>query len=232
MKARARRLLDLQARTIWRDLATVLVDARGRVIDVGCGAQPYRGLLPAETWYVGIDSVEAKNHFRYDVLDTSLFSGDRWPVDDESADWVLCTETLEHVLDPPRFLGEAARCLRPNGRLVMTVPFAARWHYVPFDYWRFTPSSLRVLLENAGFANVAVYARGNSVTVACYKVMALVLPLLLPQRRGLLLKAAMVASALLLSPLLVFAAILAECSLLWPGGDDCLGYTVLAQKAG
>ena len=62
---------------------------------------------------------------------------------------------------------------RRGGSILITVPFAARWHFIPHDYWRFTPSSLRHLLEKHHFTDVAVYARGNSVTVACYKVMAL-----------------------------------------------------------
>ena len=90
----------------------------------------------------------------------------------------------EHVPEPGAFLAEASRCLRPGGRLLLTVPFAARWHYIPHDYWRFTPSGLERLLSAAGFRDAAIYARGNSLTVACYKAMALMLPLLLPQQQG------------------------------------------------
>ena len=68
-----------------------------------------------------------------------------------SVENVLATETLEHVSRPVRFLAEARRCLSPGGRLMLTVPFAARWHYIPHDYWRFTPSGLRQLLTDAGF---------------------------------------------------------------------------------
>ena len=89
-------------------------------------------------------------------------------------------------------LAEAHRTLRPGGRLLLTVPFAARWHFVPNNYWRFTPSSLRHLLEAAGFGDVAVYARGNAFTVACYKAVALVLPHLFPQRGGAKARAAQV----------------------------------------
>ena len=37
-----------------------------------------------------------------------------WPLDDARADIVLATETLEHVVDPPAFLVEAHRCMRPG----------------------------------------------------------------------------------------------------------------------
>ena len=64
---------------------------------------------------------------------------------------------MEHVPEPAGFLAEASRCLRPGGRLLLTVPFAARWHYIPHDYWRFTPSALERLLSAAGFDRIAIY---------------------------------------------------------------------------
>lgn len=174
----ARRWLDLQAGSIWRDLRQLLAGCRGVVVDVGCRAQPYRSLLPREASYLGIDTIESKAHFGYHLPGTLYFQSDAWPIASESVDLVLATETLEHVADPNRFLREAHRCLKPGGQLILTVPFAARWHFIPFDYWRFTPSGLQRLLNAAGFGDLAVYARGNEVTVACYKVMSLLLPLL------------------------------------------------------
>lgn len=150
----ARRLFDVQASSIWNDLAGELRSTSGTLLDVGCGAQPYRTLVPTEVRYIGIDTADAKDRFGYDIPDTVYFTGERWPVDDLTADTVLCTETLEHVLEPLDFLAEARRSLRPGGRLILTVPFAARWHYVPFDYWRFTPSGLTHLLSKSGFAEV------------------------------------------------------------------------------
>ena len=40
---------------------------------------------------------------------------------------------------------------------------------------------LRLLLERAGFEQVVVHGRGNEQTVACYKLLALLLPAVLPQ---------------------------------------------------
>jgi len=39
--ARIRRLLDLQAASLWQDMNSVLFQLSGTVVDVGCGAQPY-----------------------------------------------------------------------------------------------------------------------------------------------------------------------------------------------
>ena len=62
---------------------------------------------------------------------------------------------------------------RPAGCSILTVPFAARWHFVPQDFWRFTPSGLEHLLTGAGFRDVRVYARGGALAVAGYKVLGL-----------------------------------------------------------
>ncbi len=226
-----RRRLDLQADSIWRDLSRLLADCAGDVLDVGCGAQPYRSLFPPGARYLGIDRVEAREHFGYDVPDTRYYEGDRWPVADTAFDLVLATETLEHVAEPAPFLAEAWRCLRPGGRLVLTVPFAARWHYIPHDYWRFTPSGLARLLEKEGFRDVAVYARGNELTVACYKTLALILPLLLSPGGSRITTAARRLLGLGLVPLAILLAAMGGLSLFGQGGDDCLGYTALACRA-
>ena len=90
--------------------------------------------------------------------------------------------------------------------------------------------SLNHVLTATGFNSVRVYARGNAVTVACYKVMTLLLLLLMPQT-------ASKAAALLLRlvglaflPLFLTIALVANISLSY-GGDDCLGYTVFAVRA-
>lgn len=129
------------------------------------------------------------------------------------------------------FLAEAKRWLRPGGRLILTVPFAARWHDVPFDYWKFTPSGLKYLLDKSGFTEVEVYRRGNALTLACYKVIALIPPLLMPHEDKTLRKLALrTAGSFALSPLLAAGVVVVGPSLLRDGGDDPLGYTVFARR--
>jgi SAM-dependent methyltransferase len=229
LMAAVRRFFDLQAGTLWTDLKPALSAASGTVVDVGCGAQPYRGLLSADTRYVGLDTESADENFGYDVPDVLPIGSDgRWPLDDGSADLVLATETLEHVPDPPAFLAEARRVLPPGGRVIITVPFAARWHYIPHDYWRFTPSSLRMLLQRAGFDDVVVNGRGNEKTVALYKVQALLLPLVMPQSDDGAAWARV--AGVLVAPLFIALTALAQLSLRSPAGDDCLGFTVYATR--
>ena len=143
--AAARRFLDLQAGSIWRDLRQLVPESRGVILDVGCGAQPYRSLVDPVASYRGIDYADAQRHFGYSMPDTTYYEGDRWPVSDASVDVVLSTETLEHVPDPPYSWPKHSVASSPAGSLILTVPFAARWHFIPHDYWRFTPSGLQRL---------------------------------------------------------------------------------------
>ena len=226
-----RRLVDLQAVSIWADLSQELATVRGRVLDVGCGAQPYRCLFQPQVKYLGIDTTDAKSHFGYEVPDTKYFEGTAWPVSNCCIDFVLCTEALEHVPNPAQFLTEAARCLVTGGRILITGPFSARWHLIPYDYWRFTPSALRDLLTAAVFQNISVYARGNAVTVASYKVKALILPLLVPQGHPLLAAIGLRLLGVLFLPAFLVLAAIGNLSLLGTGGNDCLGYTSKAEKA-
>jgi hypothetical protein len=112
--------------------------------------------------------------------------------------------------------------------LILTVPFAARWHYIPHDYWRYTPSSLVNLLTEAKFDDIYVTARGNETTVAVYKLMALMLPGLFPPGGGFGMKRIL---AFMLLPLIFLLAMIGQVSLRGKGGVDCLGWTVTASAA-
>jgi SAM-dependent methyltransferase len=162
--------------------------------------------------------------------ETTYFEGDRWPVEDVNVDYVLSTETFEHVLDSSTFLAEARRCVRPGGYVILTVPFSARWHFIPHDYWRFTPASLSWMLARAGLADVKVHARGNSVTVVAYKIMTLILTSSLGIRpRGTQIDLGRILGIIAL-PLLPLLAVPGQLSLFFDGSDDCLGYTVVARR--
>ncbi len=224
------RFLDLQAGSIWRDLRAELPQVKGTVVDAGCGVQPFRGLFSAGTHYIGLDSVDSKKHFGYEAPDTLYYSGVVWPLADGTADFILCTEALEHIPEPVLFLGEAFRCLKPGGRLLLTVPFAARWHFIPHDYWRFTPSGLEILLGKAGFSPVRIFARGNQLTVAFYKVMAIIFALLFPVSPFFPIRLLSFLAGLLSLPLLFVTAVLANFTLGFDGWADCLGYTVWGEK--
>jgi SAM-dependent methyltransferase len=226
-----RRCADLQFGSIWRDLSALLPEARGTLADVGCGAQPFRDLLNPEVRYIGVDIAGAEEKFGYHAPDIRQIRADVLPLADGEVDIVLCTETLEHVLEPRRFLREIARALVPSGRLILTVPFAARWHFIPHDYWRYTPSGLSYLLVEAGFCEVRIYARGGALAVGAYKILGLVLLALAGHGRRGIAAAPWRALGICLMPFAAVAVLAGNLGIRYPGpAEDTLGYTVLARK--
>jgi SAM-dependent methyltransferase len=77
---------------------------------------------------------------------------------DESVGTVLCFETLEHVADPIRAVGELHRILRPGGVLAISSVMFFPIHAHPWDFWRFTPEGFAKLL--APFPRSFVMAHG------------------------------------------------------------------------
>jgi SAM-dependent methyltransferase len=90
------------------------------VLDLYCGTQPYRDLVPPHTRYVGMDIDD-----RYGTPD--VISSEFLPFPDASFDLVLFTEAFHYVTDPEAGVAELERVIRPGGTLVLTVPLV--WEY-------------------------------------------------------------------------------------------------------
>lgn len=222
-----RMLLDLQVLTIYRDLRRELPFMLGKILDVGCGDSPYRHLLvPNKTQYVGMDIVSAVN-FDYNDDNIVHFNGEDIPFKDETFDAFICTEVLEHVDNFTRLVSEMYRVLKHEGRGVITVPWSARYHYIPFDYYRFTPSSLSGIF--AAFREVEIKPRGADISVIASKLVVLWARNLLPKRRR---QWILVPFWVLLSPVPMIAIFFAHVSLFsgWGATEDPLGYTILVHK--
>ena len=222
----ARLVADLQVRTVHRHLRGFLPQLSGSVLDLGCGQSPYRHLLGPNARYLGID-FEGSRHFEYaEEKDVTYFDGRRIPLDDGSVDHVICTEVLEHCPDPAVLLGEVHRVLKPGGTGVFTVPWSARYHYIPHDYFRYTPSMLRILFRS--FSDARVEPRGTDVSAIAAKVVVLSIRPLVGEDRN---PVAFLGSLLLL-PLVPWAILAGQLSLVLELGspDDPLGYTVWVTK--
>lgn len=74
---------------------------------------------------------------------------------------VLCSEVLEHVARPWIALPMLREVIRPGGWLVVTTLFAFPEHGFPDDYYRYSRSGLKLLLEDAGFRNVQTEYAGE-----------------------------------------------------------------------
>lgn len=215
---------DLQVASVLRELAPWLARRNGTVLEIGCGAQPYRHLLPFDCLYTGLDWEKAEEHFAYRVPDTVYYDGGDFPFACYMFDNLFHTEVLEHVYESERFLHECRRVLKPGGEMFFTVPFQARYHYIPFDFWRFTPASLERMLAEAGFTAIEIIPRGNDLTVAAYKNLAVIYRWLRSDPVGML-------PGVLLLPFALFCLLAGHFTLRSGLGskDDCLGYAVKAK---
>ena len=138
----------LARRVLWAEIAAASRELSGRLLDVGCGTQPYRSLFQQCT-YTGldIDSPQTRLHAAADAF----YDGHRFPFDNGQFDAVLCNQVLEHVFNPTEFLSEVRRVMTPGARLLLTVPFVWDEHEQPWDYARYSSFGLRSLLEQNGF---------------------------------------------------------------------------------
>ncbi len=69
------------------------------------------------------------------------------PYKDNTFDYVLADQVLEHVKKPWIAAEEVRRVLKPGGITVLTSCLLHKIHGLPTDYWRFTPDGLKVLCE-------------------------------------------------------------------------------------
>tara|TARA_R110000822_G_scaffold45541_7_gene121772 strand:+ start:1465 stop:1995 length:531 start_codon:yes stop_codon:yes gene_type:complete len=63
-------------------------------------------------------------------------------------DSILCTEVLEHTLQPFKAADELYRIIKPGGKLYLTTPFNFRIHGPLPDCWRFSEHGLRSIFSN------------------------------------------------------------------------------------
>ncbi len=181
--------LDVHADRIEETLMrmTPFLRASSRVIDVGS----YTGELPLVLWkFLGIRDTRCctldlmplqggDGLLRVPGVDHAVpvarcdIERERWPYENESADLVVCLETLEHLTDHPLFMmAQANRVLPPGGRMVMTTPNAHSFYAITRildrespnllpQYWpgrpgyghikEYTAKEMTLLFEAAGF---------------------------------------------------------------------------------
>jgi SAM-dependent methyltransferase len=98
-----------------------------RVLDLCCGTGRLGALLPGAAAVVGIDistvalGLAAARHSADARCAFAGMEAAALGFPDASFDRVLFVDAVEHVRDPPKVLAEAARVLRPGGRLMLTV---------------------------------------------------------------------------------------------------------------
>jgi SAM-dependent methyltransferase len=119
------------------------------VLDAGAGECRFRDRF-THARYFGIDFAAGDPEWDYSRLDV-IARLEQLPLAERSFDRVMSIVVLEHTAEPARVLGEFHRVLRPGGTVHLVVPHMWEEHQRPHDYFRYTSSGIRFLLEKAGF---------------------------------------------------------------------------------
>lgn len=140
-------------------------DVKGRVLEVGAGIgtfsellleKPIEHLLVMEPWEpcVEVLNQEFGMNERVTVLDEALPGAPSLEGKDDTIDFILCQNVLEHIGDDQGALDAMAAALKPGGQLHLLVPANPRL-YGPLDksyahFRRYTKGVVRERLMLAG----------------------------------------------------------------------------------
>jgi ubiquinone/menaquinone biosynthesis C-methylase UbiE len=111
------------------------IPSGSRVLDVGCGDAPYWKFNKSLDWS-GID-IQPTGATNFIVNNDGSY-----PIANETFDYVLCTQVLEHVYDTSQTVREIERILKSGGIAIVNVPFIYPFHGMPSDFHRISTSGL------------------------------------------------------------------------------------------
>lgn len=145
-----------QGKSIYRTFMNLrireMVQVRAVTLDLGGGRLPsyYRMLgfarVPDGVFVVDINPADRPH------LIASL--EEKLPFANSSVQQVFLFNVLEHIYYHQQLLVEVGRILAPGGSLTLYVPFLYLIHAHPDDYYRYTDSTLRRLLDDSGLVLV------------------------------------------------------------------------------
>lgn len=168
---------DVYLRDQWVRREAAKLPRGSKVLDAGAGSSKYRPFFA---------------HCDYKTQDFCAYEGplvkyiepidyvcdiNAIPLPDGSLDAIVCTEVIEHVVDPMTVLNELRRLLKPGGRLLLSAPLLSALHMQPYHYYGgFTHYWYHYWLPRKGFrietvAPVGGPARATVVFAQCFLAM-------------------------------------------------------------
>lgn len=116
------------------------------VLDAGSGSGIYKSLF-SHARYESADFMQVDKQYGEVTYVCDLAN---IPIEDRRFDFILFTQTMEHLKEPQRVLQELMRLLKSGGRILYTGPLFYEEHEQPHDYFRYTQFALRYLFQEAG----------------------------------------------------------------------------------
>jgi SAM-dependent methyltransferase len=138
-------------------------NASGYLLDCGCGDVPYYGIykhLITDSYCIDWEySPQEQVH-----VDQFVNLNEKFTIPHEF-DTILLSDVLEHIAEPKQLLQELNKLLKPNGKIIIMVPFMYRLHEEPHDYYRYTEHGLRHLLNVSNYTVTEIESYGGIVDV-------------------------------------------------------------------
>ena len=131
---------------LYKAISKQAMNLTGEILDFGCGNKPYEHLFINAKTYVGVDIKKSGHDHKNSKVD-KFYDGKNLPFPDNSFDSVVSFEVFEHIFNIDEILSEIHRVLKPDGKLLITIPFAWDEHEAPFDYARYTSFGIKNILE-------------------------------------------------------------------------------------
>jgi len=129
-----------------------------RVLDAGAGDRRYAHYFKYCDYescdHPELDFNHQKNHTFYCDLNNI-------PRPENYYDLILCSQVLEHVLEPSKILQEFYRVLKPNCNLIITAPQCSGLHMEPYNYFNFLKYGLHYLCEKNNFKAIEIRPLGG-----------------------------------------------------------------------
>jgi len=140
----------------------------GDILDVGAGAGYGKRLLNHGARYFPTDLPTGRdmNDARVTrqgvplVKECSVYAID---YEDNRFDGCLALSLFEHLKEPDRAFAEIKRVVKPDGMILVVVPFAFPVHGHPDDYWRWTEEGLKLYFSRHGVEVVECVRSGGTV---------------------------------------------------------------------
>ncbi len=152
-------MLIEEARWLKKVLQELGSDRGSMLLDIGSSTEYFRRVeQPYIDYYVfwplrkkGVDiiHIDARTDEGIDIVCDISDPGSHEAIANiSSADIVLCSNLLEHVLDRDMVAARLAQLTKPGGHLIVTVPHVYRYHEDPIDtLYRPTNKELEALLS-------------------------------------------------------------------------------------
>ncbi|NEU76753.1 class I SAM-dependent methyltransferase [Hassallia byssoidea VB512170] len=138
--------------------------ATGLLLDLGCGNVPLYGIykdLVQDNICIDWGNTLHKNQY----LDYEFDLNNVLSLESEQFDTILSTDVLEHIAKPELLMSEMARLLKPDGKIILTVPFLYWLHEQPYDFFRYTEFALRMFCKNNNLTLIELEPYGGALEV-------------------------------------------------------------------